>query len=97
MDTLTFLGLWLVFIAGVFLLHWDRRTMVGGAALVLVASIATVVAAVATDDLRPSLAAVGATLFFYGFGGISHERPQWLRRLLYISGLALFLFVSVYS
>jgi hypothetical protein len=94
-DALLFFGLWLGLVAGVFLLHWDRRTLVAGLVVTVLASVAVVLVPVVTHVVRPSVAAAGAILFTYGFQGISHERPDWLRRLLYITGVAL-LFTSAY-
>jgi type IV secretory pathway VirB2 component (pilin) len=94
-DTLPFFALWLGLVAGVFLLHWDRRTFVAGVVVTVLASASVVLFPVITHVVRPSVAAAGLTLFMYGFQGISHERPDWLRRLLYITGIAL-LFTSAY-
>jgi hypothetical protein len=94
-DTVLFFGLRLGLVAGVFLLHWDRRTLVAGVVVTGLAGAAVVLVPVVTHVVRPSVAAAGLTLFIYGFQGISHRRPEWLRRVLYISGIAL-LWTSVY-
>ena len=94
-DTLLFFGLWLGLMAGVFLLHRDRRTLVAGVLVTVLASAVVVLVPVITHVVRPSVAAGGMALFMYGFQGISHERPDWLRRVLYITGIAL-LWTSVY-
>jgi hypothetical protein len=94
-DTLLFFGLWLGLGAGVFLIHWDRRTLVAGVVVTVLASAIVVAVPIVTHIVRPSVAAAGLTLFMDGFQGISHKRPDWLRRLLYISGIAL-LWTSVY-
>ena len=94
-DTLLFFSLWLGLMAGVFLLHWDRRTVVAGVVVTVLASAIVVSVPIVTHIVRPSVAAAGLALFMYGFQGISHQRPDWLRRLLYITGVAL-LWTSVY-
>ena len=88
---LTALTVWLGLSAGLFLLHWDARTRVAGIVVTVVAAAAALALPFITGEVGPSLAGVGGALFTYGFQGISHERPVWLRRGLYIGGLLLLL------
>ena len=95
-SALIALGLLAVLTAGVFLLHWDERTLTAGIVVTIAGLAAAVVVPFVTRDIEPSLVAIGGTMFMYGFQGISADRPIWFRRAVYVTGVALILGV-VYS